>query len=64
MKHEGKCVDRLISYEDIQLYQIAFPISREIVIKRSVAARNGFQPILEIEDNLIQGQFISQQHAI
>ena len=35
-----------------------------MVVERSVAARCGLQPIVEVEDNLVQWEFVGQQDAV
>ena len=64
MADQGQRVHGLAADEHVELHQIAFAISREVVIERSVAARHALQAIVEIEDDLVERHFVGEHHAL
>ena len=60
---DGEGVDGLAGDQDVELHHGRFPIAGEVVVERSVAARDGLQAVVEIEDDLVQRQFVVQHHA-
>ena len=63
MADEGERVDGLAADEHIELDEIGSPIAGEMVIERSVAARNAFEAIVEIENDFIQRHLVGEHDA-
>ena len=60
---QGERVHRLAADQHVELHQIGFAIARQVVIERSVAARNAFQPVVEIEDDFVERHFVGEHDA-
>src|SRR6266849_2615543 len=54
MANHGQRVHRLAANQDVELDEVGFDVTREVIVERSVAARNGFQPIVKIENDFVQ----------
>src|SRR5579863_6013589 len=63
MHDDGESVDRLSGNQDVELDHRRFPKPGEVVIERSVAARDRFEPVVEVENNFVQRQFVVQHDA-
>src|ERR1051326_4919564 len=35
-----------------------------MIVQRSVAARDGFEAIIKVQDDLVERQFVSEHHAV
>ena len=46
---------------DVQLHHGRNPITGQMVIKRRISARGGFQAVVEIQNDLVQRQFVQEQ---
>src|SRR5947209_1510549 len=51
---DGKRVHRLAVQEHVQLHEVGRPVFEELVIERRVAAGDGLQLVVEVEDDLPQ----------
>ncbi len=63
MDDDGQRVHRFAGDENVELDHGRDAITGQMVIERRIAARGGFQAVVEIENDFVQRQFISQQHA-
>ena len=61
--NERECVDGLAANENVELDQIGFAITSEMIVERSVAARNAFQPVVKIENDFVERQFVGEHDA-
>ena len=64
MKNQRQRIDRFARDQHIKLNEIAFPVTCQVVIERSVTTRDGFQPIVEVQHDLVQRQLVGQHHAV
>ena len=53
MAHQHQSIHRLAGNQHVQLHQVAFLVSRKVVVERRVAARRAFQAIIEIEHDFV-----------
>src|ERR1035441_7743405 len=60
---DGERVHGFTGNQDVELHHWRFPIVGQMVIEGSVATRNGFEAVVKVEDDLVQGQFVVQHHA-
>ena len=60
MNNKRKRVHQIAVQEDIQLYQIGDPEIQKFVIEGGVAFGGGFQTIVKIENDLVEGKLIFQ----
>ena len=60
---DGEGVDGLSGDEDVELHHGRFPIVGEMVVEGSVAARDGLEAVVEVEDDFVQRQFVVQHDA-
>src|ERR1700691_39202 len=63
MTDDRQRIDGLAANQHVELHQIGFAITGKVVIKRSVAARHAFQPVVEIEDDFVQRHLVGQHDA-
>ena len=49
--------------QDVQLHHRRFPVPGKMVVERSVPARDGLQPVVEIEHDFVQRQLVGEHHA-
>ena len=63
MADERQRVDGLAGNQNVELDQIGFAITGEMVIERSVSARNAFQAVVEIENDFVERHFVSEHYA-
>ena len=56
MDHHRQRVDHLAVHQDIDLHEIALAITVELVIEAGIAPADGFEPVVEVEHHLVQGQ--------
>src|SRR5205085_6253108 len=64
MKNERERVNGFASDEYVEFDKVALPISSEMIVERSVAARDRFQAIIKIQHYLVQRQFVSEHHTV
>ena len=57
-------VDRLAGDQHVELDEVAVPVAGEVVVERGVAARDGLQPVVEIEHDLVERQLVDEHHAL
>ncbi len=60
---DGEGVDGLAGDQDVELDHGRFPIVGQMIVEGSVAARNGFEAVVEIEDDLVERQFVVEHDA-
>src|SRR5687767_4314852 len=58
-----QCIHRLARDQNIELGHLGRPVAGEMIIERSIAARRGFQAIVEIEHDFVERQHVGEQHA-
>src|SRR6266852_6172843 len=63
MANHGQRVHRFAAHQNVELDQVGFDVTREVIIERSVAARNRFQPVVKIEHDFVQRQFVGEHDA-
>ena len=61
---EGEGVDRLLLEQDVNLHEVRGAEADVLVVERSVAARAGFQPVVEVEDKFRERHVVGQAHAL
>lgn len=61
MDQAGKCIDRFFIDADLQLYDIALAISVRFIVEGTVTARNRFELVVEIGDDLVHRQPIGEE---
>ena len=61
---EGEGVDRLLLEQDVDLHEVRGAEADVLVVERSVAARAGFQPVVEVEDEFRERHVVGQAHAL
>src|SRR5215213_1072729 len=64
MQNQRQRINRLACHEHVELHEITFPITREVVVQRRITTRHGFQSIVKIQHDLVQRQLIREHHAI
>ena len=64
VQDQRKSIDRLAGDQHVELDQLAFLIAGQMIIERSVALRDRFQPVVKIEHDLVQRQFVDEHHAV
>ncbi len=64
MQHQRQRVDWFTGHQHVELDQIAFPIPRQVIVERRVAARSRFQAIIKIQHDFVERQLVGQHHAI
>ena len=60
---DGKGVDGLSGDEDVELDHGRFPIVGEMVVEGRVAAGDGFQAVVKVENDFVQRQFVVEHDA-
>src|SRR4029077_11767220 len=55
---EGERVDRLAVDQDVEQDDVAFLVAVDLIVEAGIAAADRFEAIVEIEDDLVQGQAI------
>src|SRR5690348_14500465 len=63
MADERERVHRLAADENVELHKVRFAIAGEMIIERSVSARNALQTVVKIEDDFIQWHFVGEHDA-
>ena len=56
-------VDGLAGNQDVELHHGRFPVAGEVIVERGVSARDGFQAIVEVEHDFVEGQLVVQHDA-
>src|SRR3546814_4542159 len=59
MDNHGQRVHGLCIHEDVHLDQITLTHTDLVIVEAGIAPADGFQPIVKIEHDFIEGQFIS-----
>ena len=59
----GERVDGLAADQHVELHQIGLAIAREVVIERGISARDALQPVVKIEHDFVERQFVRQHDA-
>src|SRR3546814_7825466 len=59
MDNHGQRVHGLCIHEDVHLDQITLTHTDLVIIEAGITPADGFQPIVKIEHDFIEGQFIS-----
>ena len=57
-------VDRLAVDEDVHQHEVALAVVVDLVVEAGIAAADRFQPVVEIEDDLVQRQAIDQHRPV
>ena len=57
-------IDRIAVQEDVDLDELRLLVVRELVVKRSVAARRRFQTVEVVEDNLVERDVVRDHDAV
>src|SRR2546429_1370191 len=60
---DGEGVHRVTVEEQVELHQARRPVFEKLVIERGVAARDGLQLVVEVEDDLGQRKVPAEVHA-
>src|SRR5581483_2978680 len=60
---DGKRIDRFAGDQDVELDHGRIPIAGEVIVERGVSAGNGFQAVVEIENDFVERQFVLQHDA-
>src|SRR5216117_967224 len=60
---DGEGVHRVTVEEQVELHQVRRPVFEKLVIERGVAARDGLQLVVEVEDDLGQRKLPAEVHA-
>src|SRR6266849_882366 len=63
MANHGQRVYRLATHQNVELDEVRFAVASKVIIERGVAARNGFQPVVKIEDDFVERQFVGEHDA-
>ena len=63
MHDDGERIDRISADEDVHLDHGRDPGACEYVIERGITAGDGFEAIVEIEDDLIEGKLIREHDS-
>src|SRR5260221_2879505 len=61
---EGERVDRLAIDENVEQDDVALLVAIDLVVKAGVAAADRFEPVIEVEDNLVERQAIDHHRAV
>jgi len=60
---DGERVDGLSGDQDVELDHGRFPVVGEVVVEGCIAAGDGFEAVVKIEDDFVQRQFVVQHDA-
>src|SRR5437660_1407301 len=63
MHDDGQSIHLFAGHEDVQFRHRRFPVACEVVVQRGITTGNGFQPIVEVEHDLVEWQLILQHDA-
>src|SRR5262245_7913235 len=63
MHDQRERVNRIARDQHVQLYQVGFAVTRQMIIERGVTARDRLQPVEEVEHYLVERKVVCQQHA-
>ncbi len=63
MANHGERVDRLAADQHVQLNQVRFDVAGEVIIERSVAARNAFEAIVKIENEFVERSYVGEKDS-
>ena len=55
MHDDGERIDRFAGDQDVELDHGRLPIIGEVIVERRVAAGDGFEAIVEVEHDFVQG---------
>jgi hypothetical protein len=45
-------IDRLTPHQNVEFDKVSFPVTRNVVVKRRIPARDRLQPVIKVEDDL------------
>ena len=60
MAHQGQRVHRFATHQHVQLHQVRFAITSQVIIQRRVAARGALQAVVKIQNNFIERHLVGQ----
>src|SRR5262249_6692864 len=63
MHDPRKSIHRFTADKNVEFDKVGDPISGEVVVKRRIAARDGLQAIIEIQNDFVQRHLVSEQHT-
>ena len=61
--HHGEGVDRLVVDEDLHLDEVVLLVAGQLVVEGGVALGDGLQPVVEVEDHLVERQVVDDHGA-
>ena len=59
MNNQRQGIDRIAVDQNIQPHQVAAPVVEVFVVEGGITARQGFEAVIEIEDDLVERQLVS-----
>ena len=63
MDDDGEGVHRLARDQNVQLHHGRLPLARQLIVQRRIAAGDGLEAVVEVENDLVERQLVGQQHA-
>ena len=63
MDDDGERVDGVAADEDVHLDHGGDPGAGEVVVERGVAARDGFEAVVEVEDDFVERELVGEHDA-
>src|SRR6266436_5269784 len=63
MSDHRQRIDGLAANEDVEFYQVGLLVAFEMVVEGGVAAGDGFEAIVKIENDFVQRQFVGEHDA-
>jgi hypothetical protein len=64
MDQHGERVDRLGIDQDRHLHEVALAVIGDVVVEGGIALRDRFQPVVEVEHDLVQRQVVDHHGAL
>ena len=64
MDDDRQRVDRLAVDQDVHQHEVALAVVVDLVVEAGIAAADRFQPVVEIEHDLVQRQAVDQHRAV
>jgi hypothetical protein len=61
--HDGERVDRLVVHQDLHLDEVVLAVADHLVVEAGIALGHRFQPVVEVEDDLVQRQVVDHHGA-
>ena len=59
----GERINRLRRHQNIQFHHRGNPIPSQMIVQRCIPAAGRLQPVIKIQNDLVQRKFVAQQHA-